>query len=132
MTEQTEDVLITRVFDSPRAQVFRAWTDPDEIAGWYGPEHFDAPRDKIRVDLRVGGRWELTMVQTDGTEFPIGYDILELVEPELLVLRSDPMPLETALAAAESDIARIQQATGWDDYWKWYFRLTGMPRERPA
>ena len=33
------------------------------------------------------------MVQhDDGTEFPIGYDILELVEPELLVLRSDPMP----------------------------------------
>lgn len=47
-------------------------------------------------------------------------------------LRSDPMPLESALAAAESDIARIQQATGWDDYWKWYFRLTGMPPERPA
>jgi uncharacterized protein YndB with AHSA1/START domain len=93
MTEQIEDVLITRVFDAPRAQVFRAWTEPDEIAAWYGPEHFDSPRDKIRVDLRVGGRWELTMVQRDnGAEFPIGYDILEVVEPELLVLRSDPMP----------------------------------------
>jgi uncharacterized protein YndB with AHSA1/START domain len=33
------------------------------------------------------------MVQRDGgAEFPIGYDIVELVEPELLVLRSDPMP----------------------------------------
>jgi uncharacterized protein YndB with AHSA1/START domain len=27
-----------------------------------------------------------------GGEFTIGYDILELVEPELIVLRSDPMP----------------------------------------
>ncbi|HWM09361.1 MAG TPA: SRPBCC domain-containing protein, partial [Solirubrobacteraceae bacterium] len=43
--------------------------------------------------LRVGGRWELTMVQRDGgREMPIGYEILELAEPELLVLRSDPMP----------------------------------------
>ena len=89
----TEQVLITRIFDAPRERVFKAWTDPDEIAGWYGPEHFDSPRDKIRVDLRAGGRWELTMVQRDdGTEFAIGYDVVEVVEPELLVLRSDPMP----------------------------------------
>lgn len=89
----TEHVLITRIFDAPREQVFKAWTDPDEIAGWYGPEHFDSPRDKIQVDLRPGGRWELIMVQRDnGAEFPVGYDVVEVVEPELLVLRSDPMP----------------------------------------
>jgi len=52
-----------------------------------------APRERIHIDLRVGGRWELTMVSADGSrEFTIGYDIVELVEPELLVLRSDPMP----------------------------------------
>ena len=87
------DVLITRSFDAPREAVFKAWTDPDEVAAWYGPELFDTPRAKIRIDLRVGGRWELTMVQRDnGAEFPAGYDIVELVVPELLVLRSDPMP----------------------------------------
>jgi uncharacterized protein YndB with AHSA1/START domain len=33
------------------------------------------------------------MVQRDGSaEFAIGYEIVELVEPELIVLRSDPMP----------------------------------------
>jgi uncharacterized protein YndB with AHSA1/START domain len=59
----------------------------------YGPEHVDTPREKIHIDLRVGGRYELTMVQReDGAEFTIGYDILEFVEPELIVLRSDPMP----------------------------------------
>ena len=88
-----QGVLITRVFEASRAQVFRAWTDPDEVAAWYGPEHFDTPRERIHIDLRVGGRYELTMVQRDsGAEFAIGYDIIELVEPELLVLRSDPMP----------------------------------------
>jgi uncharacterized protein YndB with AHSA1/START domain len=87
------DVVITRIFDAPREEVFKAWTDPDEVAAWYGPEHFDAPRERIRIDLRVGGRWELTMVQRGSdAEFPIGYDIIELSEPELLVLRSDPMP----------------------------------------
>jgi uncharacterized protein YndB with AHSA1/START domain len=87
------EVLITRVFDAPRERVFKAWTDPDEVAEWYGPEGFDTPRDRLRIDLRVGGRYELTMVQrSDGREFRVGYEIVELVEPELLVLRSDPMP----------------------------------------
>jgi uncharacterized protein YndB with AHSA1/START domain len=94
MTTAQSEVLITRVFDAPRERVFRAWTDPDEVAAWYGPgERFTTPRDRIRIDLRVGGRYELTMVMRDGgAEFPVGYEILELVEPELLVMRSDPLP----------------------------------------
>jgi uncharacterized protein YndB with AHSA1/START domain len=88
-----EQVVITRIFEVPRERVFKAWTDPDDVAAWFGPEHFDTPREQIRIDLRVGGRYELTMVQRgSGAEFPIGYEILELVETELIVLRSDPMP----------------------------------------
>jgi uncharacterized protein YndB with AHSA1/START domain len=85
--------LDARIFDAPRERVFRAWTDPDEVAAWYGPAHMETPRERIRIDLRVGGRWEVTMVpRGGGGEFAIGYDILELVEPELIVLRSDPKP----------------------------------------
>jgi uncharacterized protein YndB with AHSA1/START domain len=88
-----EQVLITRVFDAPREEVFAAWTDPDQVAGWFGPEGFDTPREKVRIDLRPGGRYELTMVRRDGGgEYAIGYEIVEVVAPELLVLRSDPMP----------------------------------------
>jgi uncharacterized protein YndB with AHSA1/START domain len=88
-----QEILITRIFDAPRERVFRAWTDPDELAAWYGPERFETPRERIHIELRVGGRYELTMVQRGGgAEFTIGYEILELVEPELIVLRSDPMP----------------------------------------
>jgi uncharacterized protein YndB with AHSA1/START domain len=88
-----EQILITRIFDASRADVFRAWTDPDAVAEWFGPAHFDTPRDRVHIDLRVGGRYELTMVKRDsGAEYPVGYEIVELVVPELLVLRSDPMP----------------------------------------
>jgi uncharacterized protein YndB with AHSA1/START domain len=101
-----EEVLITRIFEAPRERVFRAWTDPDEVAAWYGPAHFDTPREKIRIDLRVGGRYELTMVQRDsGAEFPIGYEIIELVEPELIVMRSDPMP---AMGMHEPVVVRVE------------------------
>ena len=86
-----QEVVITRIFDAPRAEVFRAWTDPERVAAWYGPEHFDT--QGVRIELRVGGRYELTMVQRgSGAEFPVGYEIVEMVEPELLVMRSDPIP----------------------------------------
>ena len=90
---QTIEVRITREFDAPIEAVFRAWTVPAELAAWYGPAQFDTPEDKIRIDLRVGGRYELTMVRRDtGEEMPAGYEILELTDPSVLVLRSDPMP----------------------------------------
>ena len=101
-----EQVVITRIFEVPRERVFKAWTDPDDVAAWFGPEHFDTPREQIRIDLRVGGRYELTMVQRGGgAEFAIGYDIVELVEPELLVLRSDPMP---EMGMHEPTVTRVE------------------------
>jgi uncharacterized protein YndB with AHSA1/START domain len=101
-TEQ--EVLITRIFDAPREQVFRAWTDPDEVAAWYGPAHMEVPRESVRIDARVGGRWEVTMVPRGGGEgFAIGYEILELVEPELLIMRSDPIP-----GQPEGTVVRVQ------------------------
>ena len=99
-----EQVLITRIFDAPRQQVFKAWTDPDEVAAWYGPAHMEVPRASVRIDARVGGRWEVTMVPRGGGEgFAIGYEILELVEPELLIMRSDPMP-----GQPEGTVVRVQ------------------------
>jgi hypothetical protein len=93
------EIVITRVLDAPPDAVFRAWTDPEEVAAWYGPEQFSAER--VRIDLRVGGRWELVMVRRDGAgEFPVGYEIVELVAPELLVLRSGDIVTRVELAAA--------------------------------
>jgi uncharacterized protein YndB with AHSA1/START domain len=88
-----QHVLVTRIFDAPRQQVFNAWIDPDEVASWYGPEHMKVPRESVRIDARVGGRWEVAMVpHAGGDSFAIGYEIVEIVEPELLVMRSDPVP----------------------------------------
>jgi uncharacterized protein YndB with AHSA1/START domain len=90
---QTLEVRITREFDAPIEAVFRAWTVPAELAAWYGPAQFDTPEERIHIELRIGGRYELTMVRRDtGEEMPSGYEILDLEEPSLLVLRSDPMP----------------------------------------
>ncbi|HYC81514.1 MAG TPA: SRPBCC domain-containing protein [Solirubrobacterales bacterium] len=101
-----EQVLITRIFEAPRERVFQAWTDPDQVAAWFGPDSMEAPRERIRIDLRVGGRYELTMVRRDGDgEMTIGYEIVELREPELLVLRSDPKP---EMGMPEPTVVRVE------------------------
>lgn len=65
----------------------------------------EVPRDRIQIDLRVGGRYEITMLQPGEREFSIGYEIIELNEPELIVLRSDPIP---QMGMHEGALLRIQ------------------------
>lgn len=40
--------------------------------------------------------------------------------------------LAAALEASEGEIVRVQRATGWDGYWKWYCRLAWPPAQERA
>jgi uncharacterized protein YndB with AHSA1/START domain len=105
MPESATQVDVTRVFDAPREAVFAAFTDPEQVMQWWGPEHFDVPRDSVTIDLREGGRYDLTMVQTaSGQEYPVRQEILEVSSPELLILRHEPMPDFGMLEAIDTRI----------------------------
>jgi len=47
------DLVVTRVFDAPVERVWKAWTDPELVMQWWGPNGFTAPSAKI--DFREGG-----------------------------------------------------------------------------
>jgi len=103
---QDQQLAITRIFDVPREMVFEAWTDPEQVARWWGPVGFHAPPETVEIDLRVGGRYHLTMVQeATGAQFPLRYEIVELVVPELIVLKGAPMP---EVGIHEPTITRIE------------------------
>ena len=92
MTEERQ-VQVEYTFEAPRELVFAAWMDPDEVAQWWAPKGFEVPRDSIEIDPRVGGRHVLCMVQqASGAEFWVRNEIVELNEPELLVLHGEAMP----------------------------------------
>lgn len=57
-------LVVARTFAAPREQVFRAWTDPEELKKWWaaGPG-FTTPI--AEVDLRIGGRYRLGMKPPD-------------------------------------------------------------------
>lgn len=92
-TTRTEDLRIERVFDAPCDLVFKAWLSPEQLSTWYGPAHFTAPQERIVVEPREGGRWELVMIGPDaGSEHSLRSRIVELVEPELLVIENEALP----------------------------------------
>lgn len=88
MTER--EFTLTHVFDAPRELVWRAWTEPEQLAAWWGPEGLSTPLQTIEIDVRPGGVFRLTMVlDADGTEFPSDMAFREVVEPERLVFGWD-------------------------------------------
>jgi uncharacterized protein YndB with AHSA1/START domain len=64
---QTRTINITRVFDAPREKVWAAFTEPEQIMKWWGPEQFTSPA--AEVDFRVGGKFLFCMHGPAGTPF---------------------------------------------------------------
>ena len=83
------EVVITRVFDAPRALVWQAWTEPTHLARWWGPKEFTNP--VCEVDLRPGGALRIVMRGPDGVEYPMGGVFHEIAEPERLVYSSSAL-----------------------------------------
>ena len=81
--EQTEQVLITRVFDAPRGVVFKAWTECEPLMRWWGPKNFTTPFCKI--DLRPGGVLHYCMRSPEGRDYCGKGVYREIIEPERIV-----------------------------------------------
>jgi uncharacterized protein YndB with AHSA1/START domain len=54
----TANVIVTveREFDNPRSQVFRAWTEPTQLAQWRGSPGWHVELETLAGDLKLGGR----------------------------------------------------------------------------
>ena len=77
----------TRVFNAPRELVYKAWTDPKQMAQWFPPKDFTAP--VCEIDLRPGGVLRIVMKGPsvppfNGQDFPAKGVFREVVENERL------------------------------------------------
>ncbi len=77
------EVTITRLFDAPRTMVFKAWTDAEQLAQWWGPKGFTNP--VCEIDARVGGALRIHMRSPDGSIYPMKGEIREINPPERIV-----------------------------------------------
>src|SRR5712691_2014321 len=86
MASEERELVLTRVFDAPRDLVFKAWTDPNCVAMWWGPHRFTNP--VCELDPRPGGAILIHMRGPDGTVYPMTGVYQEIVEPERIVFTS--------------------------------------------
>jgi uncharacterized protein YndB with AHSA1/START domain len=82
-----------RVIRASRPLVFKALTEPHELAKWWGPSGFTAP--SVEVDLRVGGSYRIAMQPPDGDLFYLAGEFREVDPPARLAYTfrwEDPDP----------------------------------------
>ena len=132
----SDEAYVSHHFDAPPEIVFAAWTDPEQVARWWAPREFEIQRESVDIEPRVGGRFHLEMVELSGPgRFRYRAEIVELAEPELIVLKGKPIAgtdIEVTITRVElvaegggtrmtvtsgpfTREARENAKTGWDD-----------------
>jgi len=89
---ETEPVIsLTHIYDAPRKLVWEAFTNPDHLKHWWGPDDFTI--EHISGDFRVGGHWAFVMIGPDGTRWDNYHQYTEI----------DPMDRFVHLHGAKRD-----------------------------
>ena len=70
-------LTLKRRLNAPPKRVFAAWTDPQKLMRWFGPEQIEMLR--AEAEARVGGRFRLIMRGTDGEEHDVSGVYREVV-----------------------------------------------------
>ena len=84
------EITVTRVFDAPREAVWDAWTQPDQLAAWWGPRDWSTAPEDVTLDLRPGGTMRVTSVSDEGAEMTTAGTLTEVVRPERLAFEEPP------------------------------------------
>jgi uncharacterized protein YndB with AHSA1/START domain len=83
-TDDTRELMLTRLIDAPREKLYRCWTEPELLKQWFTPPPFTVPAAEL--DVRPGGANTVVMRGPDGVEFPNRGVYLEVVPNERLVV----------------------------------------------
>ena len=78
-----DDITITMIFDAPPQIVWKAWTEPEGVKRWWGPNGFTAAVSKL--DFRVGGTYLYCMRSPDGQDFCSTGEYREIIKNQRIV-----------------------------------------------
>lgn len=82
-TSAKGEFVITRVFDAPRALVWKVFTESEHLAHWWGPKGFTVHVAKL--DFRPGGIFHYSMRSPEGQDMWGRFVYREIVRPERIV-----------------------------------------------
>ncbi len=79
---EARTLRITREFQAPVERVYDAFTKPEHLIRWWGPEGMTCP--EMEMDVRIGGSWTTTMVNEKGERFTVSGVYTRLSPPTAL------------------------------------------------
>ena len=83
-TIEERELVLTRLIDAPRENVYRCWTESELLKRWFTPLPWTTPFAEL--DVRPGGSNVIVMADPDGNEYPNRGVYLEVIKNEKLVL----------------------------------------------
>ncbi|ANN61680.1 polyketide cyclase [Mesorhizobium loti NZP2037] len=77
------ELVLARIIDAPRENVYRCWTDTRLLTQWFAPKPWTTPR--AEMDVRTGGSSLVVMAGPDGNEFPNPGVFLEVIPGKKII-----------------------------------------------
>ena len=106
------ELEFVRTYAAPRQLVWDAWTDPDQMAQWWGPRGISTPRESIELDLRPGGRMRFVMADdATGQRYPNSGTVLEVDAPARIVFADDGFADGSAKGTATVTFTAVDERT---------------------
>ena len=107
-------VEITRVLPAAPAAVFAAFSNPAQLAKWWGPEGFSVP--SLEFQPRAGDRYRIEMQPPDGDPFHLTGEFRKVEPPSRLVFTfmwdpPDPDDVETLAELSFRDLGESTEVT---------------------
>lgn len=87
-----KELTITKIFNAPVSEVYRAWTDPIVVAKWWGPDGVTSP--ECDIDLQIGGKIRIVMLAGEGLgpmagqRWPMEGEFTEIKDGKKLVFKN--------------------------------------------
>ena len=76
-------LVVRRTVKASLQRTFDAWTTPEQIKQWWGPKGIVCT--EAEIDLKVGGKYRIANLSSDGTTLWISGEFEEIVAPDRLV-----------------------------------------------
>jgi uncharacterized protein YndB with AHSA1/START domain len=103
-------LVVRRKIHATPEKLFAAWTRPEQLVSWWGPQGVTCP--EAQIDLRVGGAYRIGNRFQDGTIVWIA-GVFELIEPPHRLVYS--WKLESQSGPAERVTVCFERLDAWTE-----------------
>jgi len=98
-TSSDSEIVCSRIVNAPVGLVFRAWSEPEHLKIWWGPNGFTNTFNEF--DFSVGGKWNFVMHGPEKGNYLNECEFIKIEKPALIAWKRISKPLFQVLATFE-------------------------------